>query len=169
MCRGVPVVDPETAPPGRTADRRRAGVAPRTGRPRRRYELHEYRPSARVTTEPVSGDVVVIVVDGEFDIGSTNLIADAVTIVLDRGHRQLVVDLQGTTFLDCSSLSALLAAVAPLHHDPEAAVVLAGAGGIVARLLDLVGARRHVPVAASRGEALEALRDLRLGNLAAPA
>jgi anti-anti-sigma factor len=110
-----------------------------------------------VTTEPVSGDVVVIVVDGEFDIGSTNLIADAVTMVLDRGHRQLVIDLQGTTFLDCSSLSALLAAVAPLHYEPEAAVVLAGASGIVARLLDLVGARQHLPLAGSRSAAIEAL------------
>jgi len=120
-----------------------------------------------VTTEPVSGDVVVIVVDGEFDIGSRNLISDAVTMVVHRGHRKLIVDLGATTFLDCASLSALLTAVAPLRDDPEAAVVLAGAGGIVARLLDLVGVRQHLPVAAGRSEAVEALCDLRLGNTAA--
>ena len=49
-----------------------------------------------------------------------------------------MIDLTAATFLDCASVGTLLRAVAPLRHDPDAAVVLAGATGIVKRLLDLL-------------------------------
>ena len=54
------------------------------------------------------------------------------------GHRHLVIDLTAATFLDCASVATLLRAVAPLRHEPDAAIVLAGATGIVKRLLDLL-------------------------------
>ncbi len=165
------MVEKQTALPGRTVSHRRvpetADTAARRARLRTESPVRDYRPCSMVTTEPVTGDVVCVVVAGEFDVASANLIADAVTIVLDRGHRQLIIDLHGTTFLDCSALGALLTAVAPLRSEPETTVVLAGAHGIVARVLELVDVHRFLPVAIDRSSALEALLGVRLGRLAA--
>jgi anti-anti-sigma factor len=116
------------------------------------------RAGGTVSTEPLSGDLAAISVDGEFDIGNAHLIAAAVGTVFDRGHRQAIIDLGGTTFLDCASLGVLMQAAAPLREDPEATVVLAGAVGAVKRFLGLVAVQRILPVADTRRAAIESLR-----------
>jgi anti-anti-sigma factor len=77
-------------------------------------------------------------VAGELDLPYAARLEDAIEGEITRGHRRLVIDLSAATFLDCASIGALLRGVAPLRDDPEAAVVLAGATGIVKRLLDLL-------------------------------
>ena len=53
-----------------------------------------------------------------------------------------MIDLTAATFLDCTSIASLLRAVAPLRDEPDAAIALAGATGIVKRLLDLLRLER---------------------------
>ena len=49
-----------------------------------------------------------------------------------------MIDLTAATLLDCASVGTLLRAVAPLRHEPDATIVLAGATGIVKRFVELL-------------------------------
>jgi anti-anti-sigma factor len=102
-----------------------------------------------VIVEPFARGVV-LVVSGEIDIASSSLLTEAIAIELDRGHRRFVVDLSDTALIDCATIRALIEAVRPLQDDAEATVVLAGAGGVVARLLDLLEIDRLFTVAPGR-------------------
>ena len=91
-------------------------------------------------------------------IANAHLVGDTIRIALQRGRRQLIIDLRGTKFFDCAALNALLRAVASLRGDPQATVVLAGSQGIVQRFLALVAVNGLLPVARTRLDAIEALR-----------
>lgn len=119
---------------------------------------YEPAPFAAVTIELLSRELVVIAPDGEFDIANAHLVGDTIRIALQRGRRQLIIDLRGTKFFDCAALNALIRAVASLRGDPEATVVLAGSQGIVQRFLALVAVNGLLPVARTRLDAIEALR-----------
>jgi anti-anti-sigma factor len=119
---------------------------------------YEPAPLAAVTIEPLSGELVVVAPEGEFDIANAHLVGDTVRIALQRGGRQLIIDLRGTKFFDCAALNALIGAVASLRGDPQATVVLAGSQGIVQRFLAVVGVNGLLPVARTRRDAIEALR-----------
>ena len=95
-------------------------------------------PEPSVTTEPFSPHGAFVRVAGDLDLALAPRLGDAIEGEIARGHRHLVIDLSAATFLDCTSVATLLRAVAPLRDDPDAAVVLAGATGIVKRLLMLL-------------------------------
>lgn len=91
-----------------------------------------------VTTEAFCPHGSYVRIAGELDLAYAARLQEAIEGEITRGHRHLVIDLSAATFLDCASIGTLLQAVAPLRHEPDAAVVLAGATGIVKRLLDLL-------------------------------
>jgi anti-sigma B factor antagonist len=95
-------------------------------------------PEPSVTTKPFSPHGAFVRVAGDLDLALAPRLGDAIEGEIARGHRHLVIDLSAATFLDCTSIATLLRAVAPLRRDPDAAVVLAGATGIVKRLLVLL-------------------------------
>ena len=152
----------ETAMPVRHAAVGCASVVPaiavRAARPSPRTASSDRAPSATVTVEVLSRDLVVIAADGEFDISNAHLLSDTIRIALERCHRQVIIDLQGTKFFDCAALNALMRAVASLRGDPQAAVIVAGSQGIVQRFFALVAVDRLLPLARTRLDAIEALR-----------
>ena len=91
-----------------------------------------------VTTEAFGPHGSYVRLAGELDLAYATHLGEAIGGEISRGHRHLVIDLSQATFLDCASIGTLLRAVAPLRHEPDAAVVLAGPTGIVQRLLDLL-------------------------------
>jgi anti-sigma B factor antagonist len=91
-----------------------------------------------VTTEAFSPHGSCVRIAGELDLAYAARLEEAIDGEISRGHRHLVIDLSAATFLDCASIGSLLRAVAPLRHEPDAAIVLAGATGVVKRLLDLL-------------------------------
>jgi anti-sigma B factor antagonist len=91
-----------------------------------------------ITTTAYASDGVVVSLAGELDLAHAARLGDVIAGEIVRGHRHLVIDLQRATFLDCATLGTLLRAVAPLRDDPDSAVLLAGATGIVLRLLLLL-------------------------------
>lgn len=95
-------------------------------------------PEPSVTTEPFSPHGAFVRVAGDLDLALAPRLGDAIAGEIARGHRHLVIDLSAATFLDCASVATLLRAVAPLRDEPDAAVVVAGATGIVNRLLMLL-------------------------------
>src|SRR4029077_7954097 len=107
-----------------------------------------------VVTDPASGASASIAAHGEFDLHTANLLGSAVTTVVERGARQLVLDLRHATFLDCATLHALMSAAEPLRSEPGAGVMVTGARGIVKRFFDLVGVDPLVPLARPRDDAI---------------
>lgn len=91
-----------------------------------------------ITTTAYASDGVVVSLAGELDLAHAARLGDVIAGEIARGNRHLVIDLQRATFLDCATLGTLLRAVAPLRDDPDSAVLLAGATGIVLRLLLLL-------------------------------
>jgi anti-sigma B factor antagonist len=91
-----------------------------------------------VTTEAFSQHGSYVRIAGELDLAYAARFGEAIEGEITRGHRHLVIDLSAATLLDCASIGTLLRAVAPLRHEPDAAIVLAGATGIVKRFLDLI-------------------------------
>jgi anti-anti-sigma factor len=88
-----------------------------------------------ITTEWLSEQGAAVVIKGELDLDTAPLLAAELERQITDGHRHLVIDLTDTVFLDSTSLGTLVRAIQPLHDEPDAAVVLAGAGGVVARAL----------------------------------
>ncbi len=123
--------------------------------------VHAVRPMVMIG--PGSGASASISLDGEFDLHTAHLIASAITTAVERGARQLVVDLRHATFFDCSTLHALMSATEPLRSEPAASVVLTGARGIVKRFLDMVGIDPLTPLAGARDDATAALRAISPG------
>jgi anti-anti-sigma factor len=119
-----------------------------------------YADDPTVVTDPAVGSSASIAGYGEFDVHTAHLIASAITAAVEQGARQLDLDLRHATFLDCSTLHALMSAAAPLRTEPAATVAVTGAQGIVKRLFELVGVDPLMPVAGPRDDAIAALRAL---------
>ncbi|KAA9379642.1 STAS domain-containing protein [Microbispora cellulosiformans] len=100
----------------------------------------------RITTRP-DGPRVVLVADGELDAASSDLLRAAFEEVVQAGQHT-VVDVSALTFCDSSSLRLLLSL-----RDRCAAgggrLVLAGARGVLARLLHITGLNRAFVLAES--------------------
>jgi anti-sigma B factor antagonist len=97
--------------------------------------------------------VTVITIGGELDL----VTADELESFVRWAHRpgdQVVLDLTGVGFLDCSGLRALLR----VHHEVSrngGVCRLAAPQPIAGRILKITGVDRCVPVHASRAEAVD--------------
>lgn len=63
------------------------------------------------------GDVTVVSVVGEADLGGASQLRTALTTAIDGGARRLLADLSATTFIDSTTLGILLGAVKKLRPD----------------------------------------------------
>jgi anti-sigma B factor antagonist len=95
-----------------------------------------------VTTEAFGQHGSYVRLAGEIDLAYAARLEEAIEGEISRGHRHLVIDLSQATILDCASIGTLLRGAAPLRREPDSAIVLAGATGIVKRLLDLLHIER---------------------------
>jgi anti-anti-sigma factor len=98
-------------------------------------------------------DQVVVRVTGDADLSTTPLVADALAQAAGLGTRQVVVDVAGTRFWDCSCLHTLTAFTAGLA-DAGRSCRIVGAPAATRRLialadfadgLNLDGALRELP------------------------
>jgi stage II sporulation protein AA (anti-sigma F factor antagonist) len=110
-----------------------------------------------VSSEPISADGAVVIVDGELDMETAPQLEHQIGELIGDGHRQLVIDLSGATFLDSSAMRTLVTAVAPLRENPAARVVLAGVHGVVQRALAVSGIGELFTAFDTRGEALDSM------------
>ena len=58
----------------------------------------------------VSGDPLVVTVNGELDIASAPALREGLMAIMRRHGTRLALDLDGVTFMDCAGINALLAA-----------------------------------------------------------
>jgi anti-anti-sigma factor len=100
---------------------------------------HLLPPCLRVETHP-DGDRVAVVVSGEVDIDTEEVLHEALREALRRSVSGVDVDLGGVDFCDCSGLNVLLCARRRALEDAKT-VVLSSTGPAVGRLLSLTGTR----------------------------
>ena len=103
------------------------------------------------------GDWLVLGVEGDLDIASSATLAIEVRDLVRRGTDTLCVDLTRVGFVDTSGVAALLNAERSLSRVDGRFAVLAPAGSAAHDLLERMGTRGLLTLAASAGE-LDALR-----------
>lgn len=112
-----------------------------------------------VSSEPLSADGAVVIVDGDLDVETAPQLDEQVSSLIGDGHRRLVIDLAAATFLDSTAMRTLVTSIAPLRDDATAAVVLAGVHGIAERALTISGIGQMFTVFDTRSAAADCLAD----------
>ncbi len=82
------------------------------------------------------GRSAAVTVDGEVDVTTAPSLAGALTAMIGSGHRDLVVDLGGVTFIDAQGVSAL-ATAAGLATTAGTTLTLRSASVLARRILDI--------------------------------
>jgi anti-sigma B factor antagonist len=89
-----------------------------------------------------NGDTGVLRVDGELDAAAAPELQAQCTELMRRGARTLVLELDGTTFLDSSGLGALLEVERELREGGGELLLRAPHSSVV-RLLEITGLADH--------------------------
>ena len=111
-----------------------------------------------VDVEPFDLDGAYITLTGDLDVRDEDLLREVIGSAIAAGYHRLVIDFTRTTFFDAGAYRVLLDSLAPLLAVDDAKVVLGGAQGCVARLLEVVDADRAFLVYLDRDVARRALR-----------
>ncbi len=111
-----------------------------------------------VTVEVLDERGVAIVVEGDLDLQTAPQLENAIAESIAGGHRHLAIDLTGASFLDSMAMGTLLSSLRPLHDEPDAAVVLVGAHGMVHRSLAISGIDQMFSLFDDRAAAISRLR-----------
>jgi anti-anti-sigma factor len=89
--------------------------------------------------------VIVVRIEGRFEFGTRQEYKRLIGQIVQEGHRRLVVDLEGVTFLDSSALGLLL-----LTHQnfklKKGTVSLVKPTGYVRQVIELANLPRVIPV-----------------------
>lgn len=100
--------------------------------------------------------VTALELDGEFDVGSVEQLAEHVEGVLGAG-RDLIIDLSRARFIDSSVIHLLFRTSADARTRGRKLVLQLGTARGVERLIEITGVEREIPCASTRRGALELL------------
>jgi anti-sigma B factor antagonist len=135
----------------------------RRGRKRRRVDVRPGYAAAQVDvvgevrSEAAGEGVIVVVLNGEHDLGTVPNVKDALAGAAADGNA-ILVDLCTATFVDSSILGALLEARrTAVDNDRGFAVACSGEAEPVRRVLEVTGLADELPVHPTREAALAAL------------
>ena len=107
--------------------------------------------SMQIERSVVKG-VIVVTIEGRFEFGTRQEYKRLIGQIAQEGHRRLVIDLEGVTFLDSSALGLLL-----LTHQnfklKNGTVSLVKPTGYVRQVIELANLPRVIPVFESLIEA----------------
>ena len=105
-------------------------------------------------------DVELFVLGGEFDAFSSPLVEAALMGAVDRGEYNIVVDLTEVTFLDMSTIYAIVRAIKGVYQHNGHLLVVSNSRPVL-RIIDLAGMRHSFRIFPTREEALAAIRGSR--------
>ena len=90
-------------------------------------------------------DGPVVVLSGEADTTTADLLREVLTALLNTGARLVTIEAAGLSFLDSASMRVLILA-AKAMHGRHGRLVVARPQPVVARLLEITGADRLLDV-----------------------
>lgn len=103
-----------------------------------------------------TGDIPVVNVSGDIDVATAAPMRDAIDALMVAGHRRLVLDLSGVTFIDSTGLGVIVGRLKGLRRGGGAMAVVASHERVL-RVLDITGLDTVLPVTADLDGALDAL------------
>jgi anti-sigma B factor antagonist len=101
------------------------------------------------------GDHTTIVVGGELDLCAAPALRDALTRAIERRTTHVIVDLTDATFADSTAIGALLDASRRIR-EIRGRLQLICTNKNVLRTVEIAGLERHIAVARTHEEALQA-------------
>lgn len=102
-------------------------------------------------------EVSIFVLGGEFDAYSAPGLEERLNDTIDRGRYELIVDLSDVSFIDMSTLNALLRAIKRVYQHNGRLLVVCESPPVL-RAIDLAGMRHSIRVFHTRDEAFSELR-----------
>jgi anti-anti-sigma factor len=115
--------------------------------------------TGKVHVRPETDNIVAISLEGEFDRANSFLISEQAEQALDE-DKHLILDLSGASFIDSSTIHALVQAQNAAAKQGQVIVLQLGTAATVERALQLSGIDQLVPRAGTRGEAVQTLQRL---------
>ena len=122
--------------------------------------MHRLGLSTRVESRSV-----IVAVEGELDIATTNDLQEHVRSAIDDHGPWLILDMSGLDFMDSSGLNVIINAYRTVR-ERDGALALAALNERVTKVVRLVGLHRQVPVhqtVATAVAAMEALKKRQAG------
>ena len=147
--------------PGRHGRRGRGWFGSRVGRG---IERLRYAPATQekghmnfdIKTEQAGGDVYVIALTGEIDLYTAPEFKQQLLDVIDKGGKEVVVDLTDTTFIDSTTLGVLVGGVKRLRPNGGQLSIVCSDRNIT-KIFEITGLNRVFPIHETRAEALESV------------
>jgi anti-sigma B factor antagonist len=115
--------------------------------------------TGKVHVRPETDNIVAISLEGEFDRANSFLISEQAEQALDE-DKHLILDLSEATFIDSSTIHALVQAQNAAAKHGQIIVLQLGTAATVERALQLSGIDQLLPRAGTRGEAVQTLQRL---------
>ncbi|MFL1378073.1 MULTISPECIES: STAS domain-containing protein [unclassified Nocardiopsis] len=122
--------------------------------------MHRLGLSTRVESRSV-----IVAIEGELDIATTNDLQEHVRSAIDAHGPWLILDMSGLDFMDSSGLNVIINAYRTVR-ERDGALALAALNERVTKVVRLVGLHRQVPVhqtVATAVAAMEALEKRQAG------
>ena len=108
------------------------------------------------TTTVAHGEVTVLTVTGKLDVTTVPAFDAVLLDLIAKGRRRIVVDLGGLEYISSAGLRVLLVAAKRLQP-ASGRLVMAGAKGLVARVLDISGFAETIETCTTAEEAIARL------------
>lgn len=108
-----------------------------------------------LTTTPAGPDRAVVRIDGDIDVFTAPQLREHLFRLVESGLRDLVVDLDGVTFIDSTGLSALVAVLKRVRAE-EGGLHLVCTHERTLRLFRITGLPRDFPIHDTVAQAVEA-------------
>jgi anti-sigma B factor antagonist len=109
-----------------------------------------------IKTEHAGGDVYVIALTGEIDLYTAPEFKQQLLDVIEKGGKQVVVDLTDTTFIDSTTLGVLVGGVKRLRPNGGQLSIVCSDRNIT-KIFEITGLNRVFPIHETRAEALESV------------
>lgn len=110
-------------------------------------------PDLQLERTDLAGGWTSIAVEGEIDLANADELAAAIEQIYSGGSDNLVIDLNGSSFMDSTGLKTLVMADRRFVDDKRQ-FAIAVSGGPVSRLIDLSGVESSIRVVSNVDEVL---------------
>jgi anti-sigma B factor antagonist len=104
------------------------------------------RQLARIVPEAHGDDVVVARIEGEIDLSNAQPVGNRLRDLLTNRSVALIVDLEGTTYLDSSGIALLFSLVDELRRRQQQLHLVVPRGSQLLRVLNITGVDRAMPM-----------------------
>jgi anti-anti-sigma factor len=121
--------------------------------------IHAGDSGARLLVSQETDGIVVISLEGEWDMANAALLSEQTEHGLDH-HQHLILDLSRASFIDSSTIQTLVKTHEAASKQRQAVVLQLATAANVERILEVSGIDQLIPRASSRSRAIQIIQEL---------